>query len=43
MKQKDTKMNLDEFKKHILAEREEQRKETAKKIQAVANATRKEN
>jgi hypothetical protein len=36
-------MNLEEFKKMVLAEREEQRKETAKKIQAVANATRKEN
>ena len=32
-------MNLDEFKKHIQAEREQQRKETAKKIQEIAKAT----
>jgi hypothetical protein len=36
-------MNLEEFKKHIQAEREQQRKDTAKKIQQIAKATRKEN
>lgn len=42
-KTKEKKMNLDEFKKLMQAERELQRKENAKKTQAVANATRKEN
>jgi hypothetical protein len=36
-------MNLEEFKKHIQSQREQEKKEHAKKTQAVANATRKEN
>ena len=36
-------MNLDEFKKHIQAERETQRKENAKKTAQIAKATKGKN
>lgn len=36
-------MKLDEYKKLIQAQREQEKKEHAKKTQAVANATRKGN